>query len=75
MYHFQHHKDLMPMCPTFRCSTVLQGTVELIPMCPLFRGFTVRDSRPDPNVSFIQRFHCITRDSRPDPNVSFIQRF
>ena len=34
-----------------------------------------RDSRPDSNVSFIQRFYCTTRDSRPDPNVSFIQRF
>ena len=35
----------------------------------------IRDSRPDPNVSFIQRFHCTTRDSGPDPNVSYIVRF
>ena len=35
--------------------------------------FPTRDSRPDPNVSFIQRFHCTTRDSRPDPTVSFIR--
>ena len=34
-------QDLIPMCPLFRCSTVLQGTVDLIPMCPLFRGSTV----------------------------------
>ena len=42
-----------------------------------------RDSRPDPNVSFIQEVPLYlnlwgkdslpTRDSRPDPNVSFIQ--
>ena len=28
------------MCPLFRGSTALQGTVDLIPMCPLFRGST-----------------------------------
>ena len=35
------------MCPLFRGSTVLQGTVDLIPMCPLFRGSTVLQGTVD----------------------------
>ena len=39
--------DLIPMCPLFRGSTVLQVTVDLIPMCPLFRGSTVLQGTVD----------------------------
>ena len=63
--------DLIPMCPLFKGSTVLQGTVDLIPMFPLFKVST-RDSRPDPNVSFIQRFHCILCHSKVLVTIIFL---
>ena len=59
------------MCPLFRSSTVLQGTVDLIPMCSLFRGSTVPQGRVD--LSFIQRFHCTTRESRPVRGSTVLQ--
>ncbi len=60
-------------------------------MCPLFRGsivhkeednLSILDKMADPNVSFIQRFHCTQGRGQPlhsgkmaGPKVSFIRRF